>query len=195
MPLGANAFEVLSAADPDGTEAALLDWFSLLDAGHALAVAGGTGAGDLDVDLPGAARTWVRAATVDEVPAAYALGRGFASTGPLLDVTVQGSGGTARPGDTLVDSDGAVTVSVTLRAAPWVPAGRVRVWGPGGALLGEATPTGGGDVRLSRTFNVAGAAWIAVDAGDPSELPGGTFNELLPGMPSYAVTAPVWVIR
>lgn len=193
----ATGVEVLSPRDPWRTDKVLADWYALLEGGYDLAPFGSSHAAWLARDNPGAARTMVFAdgESTEERLAAMAEGRVYATSGPLLDVSVEGPRGSALPGQALdVLSGETIEVHVRLRAQDWVPVDRVRVLMGGQEVWSvELEADGSLEFTDSVPLLVADEAWLVVDAGRPSTAPEGDYARVYPDMPAYAVTAPIWL--
>lgn len=129
VPLGFDAIELLNGyetLDAKRTEQTLSAWLGLLTAGHHAVGVGSSDAHRILYGWAGYPRTVIRVqdagsvdlATLDTKATLRALkaGRAQATTGPILELTVQG----ASPGDTVRASPAKLVVHVTVRAAPWV---------------------------------------------------------------------------
>jgi len=180
-----DTIELLNGASMRQYRATRSDWYSLLLQGEfrpAVANSDSHVAGEL-VAYP---RTYVRlalgAATTPErlEPAAFveALARGHAygSTGPLLDLELVSPDG-ARTGIGGLHPGRRGTLRVSVRAAAWVPVGRLQVWQDGreihqGAIAVDAP------VELPIAFERDGFLTLEV-SGEPS--------------PDYAAVAPDFV--
>lgn len=187
------------------------DWFALLrqQAPGAFTKGLGLSAAKFSVDTPvGHARTYLKVATTptqdDQSPVLAALksGAAVASTGPLLDVTANGTG----PGGTATATGGAVTLTVNLYAPDWVPVEEVRIVVNGAVVqtLDPATFTAPGtDFRLrTATVNLAlptaKDAFLVVEAGVPlgtsgAYRPGTPWAKVERGIYPLAVTNPIFL--
>lgn len=190
------------------------DWFALLKQQLPTAFTKGLGlsAAQFSLDTPvGLARTYLKlgSSTIDQstlgpVLTALRSGAAVASTGPLLDVSINGVG----PGGLVPGPVSSVTLSISLYHPDWVPVDEVRV-----VVNGSATPiqvpmssfaASATDFRLwTATVTVpmpAGGtdAWVLVEAGVPlsttgAYLPGTPWNKIMKGIYPIAVTNPIFV--
>ncbi len=185
------------------------DWFALLNQQTPTAFTKGLGlsAARYSLDTPvGLARTYlsIGSATLtqtDSAPVLAALRTGalVASTGPLLDVSLNGSG----PGS-LVSAAGTVNLQVNLYASDWTPVEELRVVVNGQVVktVDPATFSAGADWR-QRTGTVQVTlptkdCWIVVEAGVPLSTtgayrPGSDWNRIQKGIYPIAVTNPIFV--
>ncbi len=197
--------------DPWFTEfkAVRRDWFALLNQQTPAKFTKGLGlsSGLYSLDTPvGLARTYLKLGTsipteadLSAVLAALKGGAAVASTGPLLDVTVNGTG----PGGST--SGASVNVAINLFAPAWVPVDEVRIIVNGLVVqtLDPSTFGVGGDFR-QRTLSVPvnlptnKDAWIVVEAGvslaqTGPYRPGTPWAKIQKGMYPIAITNPVFV--
>jgi hypothetical protein len=195
--LDAGAIELLTPADPWHSAAMVNDWLALLEAGYRLHPVASSHSSWLQVDNPGAARTMVRSDStlVEERLAALAAGHTLATSGPWLEVTVQGNLGSAGPGDSLAAAPGSdLQLELTLQAPSWIPVDRVRVF-VNGSEVWSTELEGEGPTAFTQILDLEspGTGWIVVDAGRTDQLPEGDYALVYPDMPIYAVTAPIWL--
>ncbi len=187
------------------------DWFSLLNQQTPTAFTKGLGlsASRFSLDTPvGLARTYLKVgstlsqSTLDPLLSSLRSGAAVASTGPMLDVTVNGVG----PGGLVAGPAGTVTIAISLYAADWVPVDEVRVVVNGVAQVVPMTSfTASATDFLLRTATLSGVAlpagkdaWVVVEAGVPLATTGayqaGTpWNKIMKGIYPIAVTNPVFV--
>lgn len=213
-----NALELLRAEgfntsnpDPWFTEfkAVRLDWFALLNQQTPANFTKGLGlsSGLYSLDTPvGLARTYLKlgsaiptGADLSAVLNALKSGAAVASTGPLLDVSINGTG----PGGTV--SGAALNVSITVYAPDWVPMDEVRIIVNGLVVqtLNPSTFTPGSDFRqrstlVPLTLPTIKDAWIVVEAGVLLSQTGpyraGTpWSKVQKGMYPIAITNPIFV--
>ncbi len=194
--MDATALEVLTPRDPWHTQNLVQDWFALLEGGYRLIPLASSHGSWLEFDNPGAARTMLLSEgdTVDERIAAIAEGQVYVTSGPLLDVTVRGPRGTARPGQALdVLAGEEIEVELRLRAADWVPVDRLRVIMDGAEVWSaDLDSEGATEFSEDMVVEMGEESWLVVDAGRPEDQPEGDYSLVYPDMPIYAVTAPVW---
>jgi hypothetical protein len=213
-----NALELLRAEgfsgsnpDPWFTEfkAVRRDWFALLNQQMPANFTKGLGlsSGLYSLDTPvGLARTYLKLgspvpteADLSAVLNALKSGAAVASTGPLLDVSINGTG----PGGTA--SGASPNVSITLYAPDWVPLDEVRIIVNGQVVqsLDPSTFSPGSDFRqrvASVPLNLPTSkdAWIVVEAGVRLTQTGpyraGTpWSKIQNGMYPLAITNPIFV--
>ncbi|HEX7553838.1 MAG TPA: hypothetical protein VF378_09795, partial [Geothrix sp.] len=187
------------------------DWFALLNqqAPGAFTKALGLSSAHFSLDTPvGLARTYLKLgsvinqATLTPVLDALHNGAAVASTGPMLDVSINGVG----PGGLVSGAGASVTLSISLYAPDWLPVDEVRV------VVNGATPilvplasflASTTDFRLRTAtvtvpMPVGKDAWVVVEAGVPlntagSYLPGTPWNKIMRGIYPIAVTNPIFV--
>ncbi|HJV89943.1 MAG TPA: hypothetical protein VJ623_06535 [Holophagaceae bacterium] len=193
-------------------------WFKLVSAQSPsfFTKALGLSSGQFSVDTPvGLARTYLKVpATPTEsdlsgVLSALKSGAAVASTGPMLEVDVNG---TAGPGQLLTGTNASVTLNIALTAPDWVPVEQVRIY-VNGSLVQTLDPStfavDPADGRR-RTVSVPGLALtqdscIVVEAGTPDAGPtlgSAPWNTLYPvwfklerGIYPLAITNPIFVLR
>ena len=213
-----NALELLraegfSASNPDPwfTEfkAVRRDWFALLNQQIPTNFTKGLGlsSGLYSLDTPvGLARTYLKLGTaapsesdLSAVQNALKSGAAVASTGPLLDVSINGAG----PGGSV--SGPSLNVSITLYAPNWVPVDEVRIIVNGqlAQTLDPSTFSQGSDFRQHSTsvplnLPTAKDAWIVVEAGVSLSQTGpyraGTpWSKVQKGIYPIAITNPIFV--
>ncbi len=209
-----NGFD---GSEPARVDAVLRDWYALLNAGYHYAATGSSDSHRIQYQWAGYPRTMVSVpitAPVDEalgvdplaVVAALKKGHSYVTSGPIIDLEVDGS----RAGDEAAAMDGRVRAHVTVRAAPWVDvtsvdivvAGRVAqtiavpprstVTGPEPGSLADAQLR---TLRLEETINIdVGATdnWMLIVARGGRRL-----DDALPFMPvpPMAFTNPIWLLH
>lgn len=139
--LDVDAVEVWNGYELRSTEALdrnLADWMALLSRGHRVVATGNSDSHDVDRHPAGYPRTYVRLSGSNEPDAAsiaraLRAGHAFVTSGPFLDVSVEGRG----PGET-VHTDGVARLDVEVRSPPWIDVTRVEVWMNGALVLVEA---------------------------------------------------------
>lgn len=148
-------------------------WFSLLDQGF-LKVATANGDAHNAQRSAGYPRSMVylgtdnpTAVTPNQIASAVRAGRVIGTTGPIPNLTVNGTG----MGGLVPDTDGTVDVAINVQAAPWIPVQEVRVIVNGSvaqtiALSAQAPEP---SVRYANTLpiTITKDSWILVEAGDP----------------------------
>ena len=200
-----------SSPNPWFTEfkALRLDWFALLNQETPAKFTKGLGlsSGVYSLDTPvGLARTYLKLGSptptesdLSAVLNALKAGAAVASTGPILDVNINGTG----PGGTV--SGSSLTLVINIFAPDWVPVDEVRIVVNGQVVqtLDPSTFSAGSDFR-QRTLSVpmnlplSKDAWIVVEAGvrlsqtGPYQ-PGSPWAKVQKGMYPIAITNPIFV--
>jgi hypothetical protein len=166
----------------------ILEWYRFLNLGYRLPVMGGTDKMSAEVPV-GAVRTYARldpagppsfGAWADAVRA----GRTFATSGPVIELTVDGH----PPGDvvSLPASGGRLETKVRVRAAqPVVSAVEIVV--NGRVVESREAPAPSDDLELATTIDVRAGSWIAARSRSEHEIHS-AFNS---SMASH--TSPVYV--
>ncbi|MBW2271795.1 MAG: CehA/McbA family metallohydrolase [Deltaproteobacteria bacterium] len=163
------------------------DWFSLLLQGE---VRTGTANSDShgNMQIVAMPRTYVRVSR-DE-PTRYSQaefirsikqGRVFGSTGPLLELDLEGAG----IGDTFRGTSG--TLALTVRAAPWVPVERATVY-VDGDLVQEFALQAGERVELGLQFEAD--AFVVVEVSGSADE---RYAAIAPGFTPFAFSNPIFV--
>ena len=166
----------------------ILEWYRFLNCGHRLPVLGGTDKMSAEVPV-GAVRTYARLdpdgpPTFDAWAAAVRAGRTFATSGPVIELAVDGH----EPGDvlSLPASGGRLEARVRARAAqPVIALVELVVNGRVVARQDAAEPAS--EVRLETTVDIDGGSWIAARSRSRHEIHS-AFNT---SMASH--TSPVYV--
>jgi hypothetical protein len=138
------------------------EWYRFLNCGYRLPVLGGTDKMSAEVPL-GAIRTYARlesdaAPTFDGWSAAVRAGRTFATSGPIIELAVDGH----EPGDVieLPAAGGRLEVRARARAAqPMISALELVL--DGELVAREVGPTASTELTLATTIEVRAGAWIA----------------------------------
>ena len=136
------------------------------------------------------------------VLAALRNGAAVASTGPLLDVSVNGIG----PGGLVPGPNASVNLVINLYAPGWVPVDEVRVVVNGAApiqvpLAGFTAPAAGARLRTTTVTIPMPAgkdAWLVVEAGVSRTqtgpyMAGTPWNKIMKGIYPIAITNPIFV--
>ena len=150
----------------------ILEWYRLLNCGYRVPVLGGTDKMSAEVPV-GAVRTYARldpdvepgfAAWADAVRA----GRTFATSGPVIELTVDGR----EPGSVLSLPRGGGRLEVAIRARSSQPViGAVELVVNGRVVATElATGSGAELLSLSTTIEVASGSWIAARSRSDHEI-------------------------
>ncbi len=182
---------------PGLDDPAVIEWYRFLDLGYRLPIVAGTDKMSAEVPV-GAVRTYAHLAadaplTFDTWADAVRAGRTFVTSGPILELSVDGHepGGAIRMG-----GPGSLEVVVRARAAQAVIATLELV--VGGRVVATATAaTGSTELALHETVEVGAGTWIAARSRSEGrhpvglhELDGGPHVAGLcrgPGSPARAV--------
>jgi hypothetical protein len=140
----------------------ILEWYRFLNCGYRLPVVGGTDKMSAEVPL-GAVRTYARLEpdaepTFEAWSAAVRAGRTFASSGPVILLSVDGR----EPGSSLSlpAGGGALEVEILARAAqPVISAVELVV--NGRVAASETSTAGTSELRLATTVEIRAGSWIA----------------------------------
>jgi hypothetical protein len=173
VPILAGLVDALEIRDLRGTDFPTQEWYRYLNCGYRVAVVGGTDKMGAYCAL-GWMRTYAltdpdRAFDYDNWAAAVRAGRTFSTTGPLIDVSVEGR----RIGETidLPASGGAVEVQA-LAECVW-PLGEIEIVCNGQAVAAEQAPQGAKVLSVSAKVPVSGSGWIAARCTGWQKHPGG----------------------
>ncbi|OGO55384.1 MAG: hypothetical protein A2Z32_12115 [Chloroflexi bacterium RBG_16_69_14] len=166
----------------------ILEWYRFLDCGYRLPVLGGTDKMSAEVPV-GAVRTYARLdpdapPTFEAWSAAVRAGRTFATSGPVIELTVDGH----QPGDvlSLPAPGGHLEAQVHVRAAQPI-IGSVELIVNGRVVAREDAPQATDDLRLTAVIEVDAGAWVAARSRSDHEIHS-AFNT---SMASH--TSPVYV--
>ncbi|HEY8438704.1 MAG TPA: CehA/McbA family metallohydrolase, partial [Candidatus Limnocylindrales bacterium] len=166
----------------------ILEWYRFLNCGERVPIVGGTDKMSAEVPL-GGIRTYAHLdpdadPTFDSWAAAVRGGRTFVTSGPVIELVVEGR----EPGAvlSLPRGGGRLAVDIRVRAAqPAIDAVEIVVNGRVVATQAETEPRD--DVRLATTIDVRDSSWIAARSRSPFEIHS-AFNTSM-----AAHTSPVYV--
>ena len=112
-------------------QAAIEDWFHLLNRGYFFPIVGSSDSHGIDREEPGYSRTYVslpdeKGKPLDQAAFIDALkkGRSFVTNGPLIDLKINSR---HAPGDLVQAKEGEVSISLRVWGAPWVNVDEVRL--------------------------------------------------------------------
>ncbi|MDQ3702314.1 MAG: CehA/McbA family metallohydrolase, partial [Chloroflexota bacterium] len=140
------------------------EWYRYLNCGYRVGAVGGTD--KMGANMPvGAIRTYARLDdAAAQAPFSFAAwgaavraGRTFTTTGPLIDLVVEGH----QPGSELTLPAGGGTLHVEAHAESVVPFHRLEVVVNGEVVAVEQAAGGTNSARISAPVPVTGSAWIA----------------------------------
>jgi hypothetical protein len=206
-----NGYEITTRAK---TEAILVDWYALLDMGKRIPASGSSDSHKIQFQWAGYPRTYARVdparagdtGPIDSgaVVEAVKAGRGFVTSGPLVDLDVAGT----QPGGELEGRDRRLTAHLRVRAAPWIDVSSIEVVAGGKSIHRAEVPsrpafTG----REAGTLEEAVARAVRFDADVELTVPPGakwlvaivrgerSYGDVLPFMPvqPLAFTNPIWL--
>ena len=191
-------YDAETADVPTGTSEhhVLQDWYNLLNRGHRIAGVGNSDSHTVHQAFAGYPRNYVPSEArlageidVADVAAALCAGQVFTTTGPVVELEVDGTapGGIARleAAESGAGVPREVEVHVRVRAASWIDCDRVQVLVNGQVREVRSVPDTREVLRLDERFPVAleRDAWIAllVDGDDPMlEVTAGTTRDVRP---------------
>lgn len=182
-----DAMELMNGEDLASYTQVRTDWFSLLRQGY-----GKTGTANSDshhasqvVALP---RNLVRVrddrVTAFKLPdflASIRRGDLIGSTGPLLDISLEGK----RMGETVIGKRGALTM--TVESASWIPVDQLRVY-INGTLAHEQNIAGPGSYSVPLNFSADSFVTVEVSGKANSD-----YAAVYPGFYPFAFSNPVFV--
>ena len=149
----------------------ILEWYRFLSCGYRLPVLGGTDKMSAEVPV-GAIRTYARL-DPDEPPtfgawaAAVRAGRTFATSGPIIELSVEGR----EPGDVIELPAGGGRLEVRGRARAAQPViAALELVVDGEVVASEASPGPASDISLAATIEVRAGAWIAARSLSDHEI-------------------------
>lgn len=195
-----EVFNGLDAWSPALVRQVIKDWLHQLDHGHRFTATGNSDSHKLFFEDPGLPRNMIRygAAASDDhdvhapeqaILDALRGGRVVVTSGPMLDVDIEGKG----PGETVASTGQPLALTIRVRAAPWIDVSNVTV------LAGKKprevrhfdVPPSKSVVRLERTVLVPGdvSSYYVVLVTGNRPLP----NVHLPNIKPFAFSNPIWV--
>ncbi len=173
VPILAGLVDALEIHNLRGQDFPTQEWYRYLNCGYRVAVAGGT-------DKMGAycALGWLRTYAridpdrpfdYDNWADAVRAGRTFSTTGPLIDMAVDGR----QTGEVINMPASGGRVEVQARAECVWPLGKIEIVHNGRAVAEKAAPRGARSLRLSVRVPVASSGWIAARCSGAPRHPGG----------------------
>lgn len=139
---------------------AVHEWYRLLNCGYRIATVGGTD--KMSAAMPvGGSRTYAYIGddefSFDAWARAVQAGRTVTSTGPLLDLTVEG----AMPGDEITLPSGGGTLHVEATSTSTMPVHAIEIVFNGRVVAQERVTGEATSLKLSADVQVPGSGWIA----------------------------------
>jgi hypothetical protein len=158
------------ALSPGLDDPSVLEWYRFLNLGYRLPIVGGTDKMSSEVPV-GAVRAYVH--LLDDAPlffdgwaAAVRAGRTFVTSGPVLELAVDGH----EPGDVIrMSSAGRVEVAVRARAAQPVIT-EVELVVNGRVVAATSTAAGSTELALRETIEIEAGSWIAARSRSGNEI-------------------------
>jgi hypothetical protein len=186
-------------------QAAIEDWFHLLNRGYLYAIVGSSDSHRIDGGEPGYSRTYVDCSGEKGVPLdrdafllALKKGRSFVTNGPIISLKVNGP---FTSGDLVKAPDGKVEVRLEARSAPWVAIDEVRLVFNGKRRIIFPVQAKDGDIikfEQAISLTLAQDTYICMEAfGRKTLFPVlqdiSSSGSLQDGTLPYALTNPVFV--
>lgn len=135
------------------------EWYRFLNNGYRVAAVGGTD--KMSAAIPvGGVRTYALLQddfSFETWAQAVRDGRTFTTSGPLIDVRVEGK----RPGDELKLPAGGGTLTVEAWVESVLPFHELQIVCNGAVVATESVPDGGKSCRLTQDVKLGGSGWIA----------------------------------
>lgn len=191
-----NGYDLARA---DRRDRVFREWLSILTAGHHIVASGNSDSHDLQRQRPGYPRTYVWLGEQDArtepeaVAAALKAGRAFVTSGPLLEVEIEGE----KPGGTVRADRDHVLLEVRIQAASWMQVDTLQIWGGTQLLLSQpiasapSSSDGPLDVRHTIELPVANVPFIVVAVSGSRAMDAiGARRGALP----YGFANPIWII-
>jgi hypothetical protein len=185
---------------PSEVDRVVQDWLALLATGARYVGTANSDSHSIAYEAAGYPRTYVwtpragdASAPADVVLRSLRAGRAFGTSGPLLFLT----SGRAGPGDTVRVPRGrsAVTVRVTVRAAPWIDVDVIELYRDTTLVATVAVPPSQEALRVEADVEIpVTAARHAIVALARGDRPLGDVLPFIAARP-FAFTNPIWLAR
>lgn len=137
----------------------VVEWYRFLNSGYRVAAVGGTD--KMSATIPvGGVRTYALLDDefgYDSWARAVRAGRTFTTSGPLIDLRVEGK----RPGDDIALPGRGGTVEIEAWAESVFPFHELQVVCNGQVIAAESAPAGAKSCRVKAKVRIAGSSWIA----------------------------------
>jgi hypothetical protein len=195
-----DAVEVVNGymdAQREQVDEVLADWFSLILHGRRVTAVGNSDTHHLHYSLAGYPRNFVHiekgsdAISGELLAASLRAGRSFLTTGPFVNLTVEGKG----PGELVSAPGRPVKVRIEVRAAPWIAVSSVRLYVDGVvSKTWSVSPSAAADRfsdEVTLTPKKDAFVVVRVDGDRPLDPVVGGAN--LPSIPPEAITNPVYL--
>lgn len=191
-----EVFNGMYIEQPNRVREALQDVVGLARRGVRVAATGNSDSHHLVIEEAGWPRTYVRVPAeplntrTTRVMEAVRRGQTVVSSGPLVELTVQGAG----PGDFAFPRNGRVSVQIRVSAASWIPVDHVELWQDDQVIFQApiTTPARDGvrfeyNTSLPVTRDAVLIAWASAETPIPHVLPH------YPNARALGFTSPVYV--
>jgi len=161
VPILAGLVDALEVRDLRGEDFPTQEWYRYLNCGYRVAVAGGTDKMGAYCPL-GWLRTYAqldpdRRFTYDEWAKAVRAGRTFATTGPIINLRVEGQ----RIGDTIQLRGNGGTLEATAGAWSFWPLGKIEIVHNGRVVAAEHAKKGAKSLQATAKIKAESSGWIA----------------------------------
>jgi hypothetical protein len=161
-----DALEMLFPFASDFVTRQFVEWYGYLNCGYRLPAVGGTD--KMGAYMPvGANRTYAQIGsgelTFDNWATAVRRGRTFTTTGPLLQLEVDGHG----PGDEIEIGAGGATLEARAQARSFVPFQSLELVWNGEIVASSEDRAGRREMTLVEKVPVSGPGWLAARCGSP----------------------------
>lgn len=197
-----DAIEVMNGAKHGSVEAVdrvMADWFALLGAGRRVTAVGNSDTHELVTSFAGYPRNYVElpeagpAVDPDRLSGAFREGSSFFTSGPFVEARI----GKASFGELARADKGRVTLALSVRAAPWISATRLRVY-VGQAVAKDLVLPAPSPRPVSRfadsvVLDVESDAFVVVRVDGSEPLPPVVSGPGAAPLYPVAVTNPIWV--
>jgi len=173
VPILSGLVDALEIRDLRGDDFPTQEWYRYLNCGYRVAVCGGTD--KMGAYTPvGWMRTYAlldpdRPLTYDEWARAVRAGRTCSSTGPLIELTVEGR----QIGETIRLPEGGGKLSFAARAECFVPLSKLEIVVNGRVVAEAKSRKGSRRLIVADNIPVTGSGWIAARCSSDRRRPGG----------------------
>jgi hypothetical protein len=181
-----------------GSFSVLRDWYNLLNRGHTAAAVGNSDSHDVESEIAGIPRNFIRSSTDDpskidpaEIVEMQRKKMVFTTSGPFIEYKVNG----ADMGSTIsLDEPGEVTVAVRVQAADWIDCDVVKVVVNGDVVRQIPVSQTREVERLKTTVKIPieSDSWLTLLAEGDESLAPIVHDQGRPILP-IAVMNPVWI--
>lgn len=172
VPILNGLVDALEIRDLQGNDFPSQEWYRYLNCGYRVAIVGGTDKMSARTAL-GWQRTYAkigpnRPFTYENWMQAVRAGRTFASSGPVVDIIVEGRG----IGDTIRMPANGGTLEVHAMAESFWPLGKVEIVHNGRVVACKRTAKGSRKLCIKERIRVGGSGWVAARCSGYARHPG-----------------------